>query len=164
MQIKMMMRMNVINFMNFYKVDGPVLLWHPICKCSSIMQIFIYTLCSAGKIFITQPSSSSSSYESILIDLVAVIFVSAAVLLALCERMLIVPGTVGTTEVGETSSSEETSSSLTRLLERGGLLERGAGVSSISTEPLVSRLKSSSNLPMIHEEGQKNTQMLNHKK
>ena len=49
MQIKMMMRMNVINFMNFYKVDGPVLLWHPICKCSSIMQIFIYTLCSAGK-------------------------------------------------------------------------------------------------------------------
>ena len=49
MQIKMMMRMKVINFMNFYKVDGPVLLWHPICKCSSIMQIFIYTLCSAGK-------------------------------------------------------------------------------------------------------------------
>lgn len=112
----------------------------------------------------SEPSSSSSSYESILIDLVAVIFVSAAVLLALCERMLIVPGTVGTTEVGETSSSEETSSSLTRLLERGGLLERGAGVCSISTEPLVSRLKSSSNLPMIHEEGQKNTQMLNHKK
>ena len=39
----------LINFMNFYKVDGLVLLWNPICKCSSVMLIFTFTLCSARK-------------------------------------------------------------------------------------------------------------------
>ena len=31
------------------KVGGSNLLWHPICKCPSIMLIFIFTLCSAGR-------------------------------------------------------------------------------------------------------------------
>jgi len=46
MQLVMMMTMN---FKDFAKVDGSVLLWHPICNCSSIMLIFIFTLCSASK-------------------------------------------------------------------------------------------------------------------
>lgn len=53
----------------------------------------------------------------------------------------------GTTEVGEVSSSEDVSWCLTRLLVRVGLVEGGAGVWSVSTEPVRSTLKSSSNLP-----------------
>lgn len=91
-------------------------------------------------------SESSSSSASILMDLLAVvILVKAAVLLALCERVLIVAATIGT-ELDGTSSSEEASSSRTRLLERGGgLVERGAGVCGIETA--MSRFKSRSNLP-----------------
>ena len=69
------------------------------------------------------------------------------VLLALCERVLITPGLIGTTEVGEISSSEDDSSCLARLLGRFGLLDRGAGVGGISVEPFRSTLRSSSNLP-----------------
>ena len=34
-------------FKDFAKVDGSVLLWHPICNSSSIKLIFIFILCSA---------------------------------------------------------------------------------------------------------------------
>ena len=50
MQLVMMMgMMMMMNFKDFAKVDDSVLLWHPICKCSSIMLIFILALFSAGK-------------------------------------------------------------------------------------------------------------------
>lgn len=55
---------------------------------------------------------------------------------------------LGTTEVGELSSSEDASCCLTRLLERVGWVERGAGVCGISKEPVRSKLQSSSNLPI----------------
>lgn len=74
----------------------------------------------------------------------AVILVSAAVLLALSDRVLILPGLLGTTywaEVGESSSSEEVSSRFAFLLERVGLVEHGAGVCSTGT--WASKLKSS---------------------
>jgi hypothetical protein len=93
-------------------------------------------------------------------ELLAIILVSAAVLLALCDRMPSVLGMLGTTEVGETSSSDEASSSFTRLLERGGLVERGTGVCGIATEPTLSRLNSRSNLPTIHKGGQRIRQIL----
>ena len=49
MMMMMMGMMMMMNFKDFAKVDDSVLLWHPICKCSSIMLIFILALFSAGK-------------------------------------------------------------------------------------------------------------------
>ena len=36
MMMMMMKMMMMMNFKDFAKVDGSVLLWHPICSCSSI--------------------------------------------------------------------------------------------------------------------------------
>lgn len=80
-----------------------------------------------------------------------VILLSAAVLLTLCERELIAPTLMGTTEVGELSSSEDSSSCLIRLLLRVGLLEHGAGVWGISADMCDSKLNSSANLPTKHK-------------
>lgn len=81
--------------------------------------------------------------------ILAVILVIAAVLLALCDRLLITVGVAGTTEVGETSSSEEDSSSslAARLLGRFRLFDCCAGVGGTSVQSPMSKLISSSNFP-----------------
>lgn len=98
---------------------------------------------------VTSETSSSSS-SSMLIFFLAIL-VSAAVLLALCERALIVAGAAGATEVGDAagSSSEEDSSRLTLLLDRVGLIDPGTGVCGTATGPPASNSNSMPNLPAI---------------
>lgn len=80
-----------------------------------------------------------------------VILVIAAVLLARWDRVLMVTGLLGTTEVGEVSSSDEDSCScLAFLLTLVARVDRGAGVGAMSMESSFSRLISSSNLPAVH--------------
>jgi len=71
--------------------------------------------------------------------LLAIILAKAAALLARCDRVIKVLGAEGGGDA-TSSSSEDVSSILARLLDRAGFVEQGAGVCGTVVVSVISKL------------------------